>query len=223
MEPCTSGEALRRLRRGAVPPDSRRRPQGVEGHRGRQLREGRPEFRRRFLRGVRGSLRLRCASLPARVQRSDGRRPRPFGPLSVGPAADDGRPAVVRPHRRPARTGPPRRLHHVARKLRTLGLPRRVLAIRRPVGRGGRGVLERGRAGRYRKPRRFLLRPYLRQEQGFGRVVHGGFLALCAPSLQDETARRPLLLGGHQQHAAARLYLAGGRGTEAGHECLVRQ
>ena len=102
------------------------------------------------------------------------------------------------------------------------GFPRRIPDVRRPVRRDRRRVLERRRTGRHRKPRRFVLRPYLRQDENLGRIEHLRRQFVRPLPGRDQTTRRPFLRRRYQQHAAARLHHAAGR-LAPGRQRLVRQ
>lgn len=88
-----------------------------------------------------------------------------------------------------AKSQPQIRADVVAGELRPLGLPRRVPAVRRPVGRGRGRILGRRVAGRHREPCRLVVRPHLRQAESVGRVVHLGRERFRALSGDGEAAR----------------------------------
>ena len=195
----------------------------LESRGGGLLRNRRSELHGRLPRRLQGPLRLRPRAVPARLCRHGGAERRDLRPLPVGHAAAGGRQDRLRLCRRAARREPQIRTDDMARKLRTLGFPRRISAIRRAVGRNRRRILERGKPGRHRKPRSIVVRPYLRQEQDFGGIVHGGRRRLPPLPGHDETAWRPLLHRGNQQHAAAPLHLAALRRARAGSERHLQQ
>ena len=172
MNRQAAAAALRRVHRRAAEADAGQRSQGVQARRGRQLRDGLAELDRWLGSGVPRALRLRSAAVAAGADRPRRRQRRSIEPLPVGSAAAGGRSRCHRLRGRPARSLPTARAAAVAGELRSLGVPGRVPAIRRPVRPHRRRVLGHGRTRFDRMPRRLLRGQYLRHPARLGRSVH---------------------------------------------------